>query len=236
MARVASSPTQMTKPTFIPPLQDGDHLTVEEFEHRYENMPELKRADLIDGIVHFDPYMPLSRHGEGVGSLVCWLGAYRAYTPGLEGGLNPTLRLRIGVHQPQTDACLRIRPDWGGRSATKDGFTVGGVELAGEVAANRNSIELREKLVAYEQNGVLEYIVWRMEDKEIDWFQLKRGKYQRLAKTKDGVYKSKVFPGLWLDPQALIAGDLIRVLEIVQQGIASPEHQRFVARLQAKKK
>ncbi len=89
---------------------------------------------------------------------------------------------------------------------------------------------------AFEVNGVSEYILWRDKDQTIDWFILRRGKYQRLAPTKNGLLKSKVFPGLWLDAKALIAGDMIKVLETVQQGIASPEHRRFVAKMRANKR
>ena len=104
-----------------------------------------------------------------------------------------------------------------------------------EIAASSALFDLQEKLPLYEKNGVLEYVVWRVEEEAIDWFILKRGKYQRLPMAKDGLYKSKVFPGLWLDVKAMIAGELAKVIETVQKGIASPEHGRFVKRLQRKK-
>jgi hypothetical protein len=132
---------------------------------------------------------------------------------------------------------LRIRPEYGGKSRTDDkGYVVGGVELVAETAASSATFDLHEKKSTYEANGVREYIVWRVLDEAIDWFILKRSKYQRLALSKDGLYMSKVFPGLWLDPKAMIAHDLAKVLEVVQRGIASPEHKRFVAKLQARKK
>ena len=230
------SPITKLPESGIPPLQNGDHLTIAEFERRYGAMPELTRADLVNGVVYMGSPVTFEFHASQHFDLVTWLGHYRAYTPGVEGGDNATLKLPVGMNQPQSDACLRIRPDHGGRSKTKGGYVVGSVELAGEVSASSASFDVNEKSVAYEQNGVLEYLVWRVEDKDIDWFILKRGKYHRLPKTKDGLYKSKVFPGLWLDPKALVAGDLIRVLEIVQKGVASPEHQRFVEKLRSRKK
>ena len=230
------SPFTETADPAIPPLQNGDHLTVAEFERRYENMPGLKRADLINGVVHMGSPVTMDMHAEQHFDLITWLGHYRAFTPGVQGGDNATLKLPVGMAQPQADACLRIRPDYGGRSKTKKGYITGGVELAGEVAGSSSSFDLNEKYAAYEENGVLEYIVWRVEDEAIDWFSHKRGKYQRLPTTKDGFYKSKVFPGLWLDAQAMIAGDLAKVLQIVQQGVASPEHKRFVDKLRARKK
>jgi hypothetical protein len=68
-------------------------------------------------------------------------------------------------------------------------------------------------------------------ERQIDWFVLRRGHYERLPPGPDGVVRSEVFPGLWLDPEALVRGDLARVLAVVQQGVTSPEHAAFVARL-----
>ena len=39
---------------------------------------------------------------------------------------------------------------------------------------------------------------------------------------------------LWLDAAALIRGDLPRVHEVLHQGLASPDHAAFVARLNSK--
>jgi hypothetical protein len=230
------SPFAETADPSIPPLQNGDHLTVAEFERRYENMPGLKRADLINGVVYMGSPVTIDLHASQHFDFVTWLGLYRAYTLGVEGGDNATLKLPVGMAQPQSDACLRIRPDYGGRSKTKKGYITGGVELAGEIAGSSCSFDMNEKYAAYEQNGILEYIVWRVEDQVIDWFILKRGKYQRLVKVKNGLYKSKVFPGLWLDPNAMVAGNLAKVIDVVQQGVASPEHQRFVEKLRSRKK
>ena len=43
--------------------------------------------------------------------------------------------------------------------------------------------------------------------------------------------KSELFPGLWLLPDALLAGDLSRVLETLQLGLDSQEHKTFCAAL-----
>ena len=230
------SPFTETGDPSIPPLRNGDHLTVAEFERRYQNMSRLKRADLIDGVVYMGSPVTMDMHAEPHFDLVGWLWHYRAYTPGVQGGDNATLILPVGMAQPQSDACLRIRPDHGGRTKTRKGYVAGGVELAAEVAASSVSFDFNEKHAAYEQNGIIEYVVWRVEDREIDWFYLKRGKYQHLPLTKDGLYKSKVFPGLWLDAAPMIAGDMVKVLEVGQQGIASPEHRRFVDKLRKRKK
>jgi hypothetical protein len=220
----------------IPPLRHGERLTVAEFERRYEAMPNVKKAELINGVVYMPSPVRIDSHGEQDSANMMWLGHYWAFTRGTQMGSNTTLKLLLGDNQLQPDALLRILPEHGGMSKTQRGYVVGGVEFAAEVSASSLMFDLHEKLHVFEQNGILEYMVWRVDEDKIDWFQLKAGQYQPLALTKDGLYKSKVFPGLWLDPDAMIAGDLIKVLEVVQQGIASPEHQRFVKKLQARKK
>jgi hypothetical protein len=232
-----NSIARITRAPKIPPLRDGDALTVREFERRHEAMPSVKKAELIEGVVRIGSPVSIKSHGSPHGSMTAWLGHYHAFTPGTELGDNSTLKLAIGDSQPQPDDLLRILPERGGISRTdKDGYVVGGVELAAEISASSVAIDVHEKFVAYEKNGILEYVVWRVEDREIDWFVLKQGKCQRLPKSRLGVYKSKVFPGLWLDTPSLIAGNLARVIEVVQQGVASPEHQRFIKRLQAREK
>jgi hypothetical protein len=81
------------------------------------------------------------------------------------------------------------------------------------------------------RHQVREYVVWRVYDEEIDWFVRRDGRFERLQPDGTGVYRSETFPGLWLDAQALIKLDLLRALEVLQRGIASPEHEGFVRRL-----
>jgi Uma2 family endonuclease len=105
----------------------------------------------------------------------------------------------------------------------------------GEVAASTVSIDLHTKLRVYRRNKVQENIVWRVEDSAIDWFELKQGDYAPLPLTANGIYQSETFPGLWLDPAAMLRGDLQTVLQVLQEGIASPGHGAFVAELQKHK-
>jgi hypothetical protein len=79
--------------------------------------------------------------------------------------------------------------------------------------------------------GVREYVAWRVLNREIDWFVLRAGQYERLPLDANGLLRSEVFAGLWLDPTALLQGHLARVLAVVQHGLASPKHATFVARL-----
>ena len=100
------------------------------------------------------------------------------------------------------------------------------------MASTSANCDLHVKLNAYRRNGVQEYVVWRVFDREVDWFVLRKGQYERLAVSPDGLYRSEVFPGLWLAPAALIAGNIPGIFQVVQQGLASPEHAAFVVQLQ----
>jgi Uma2 family endonuclease len=212
----------------VPPLRNGDHLTRDEFERRYAAMPHVKKAELIEGVVHMPSPVTADEHGEPHFDLNGWLFVYRAHTPLVRGGDNSTLRLDLD-NEPQPDGYLRLLPERGGQARLVDGYVSGAPELVAEIAASSASYDLHEKLDAYRRNGVREYIVWRVWDAEIDWFVLRTGRYERLP-LADGIYKSEVFPGLWLDSAAVLGGDMARVLEVLQQGLASTEHAAFVDR------
>jgi Uma2 family endonuclease len=107
------------------------------------------------------------------------------------------------------------------------------LELIAEVAATSESYDLHDKFRAYQRNGVLEYVLWRVSDRAVDWFALRNDRYERMPLSAAGHYQGQAFPGLWLDPAALIRGDLAQVMAVLQQGLASPEHADFVRRLQA---
>jgi Uma2 family endonuclease len=227
----AVAPAKTPRPQ-VPPLENGDHLTRYEFERRYEAMPHVKKAELIEGVVYMPSPVSLEQHGEQHGDLIAWLGVYRAHTPGIRLGDNTTIRLDLD-NEPQPDGLLLIEPARGGQAVIEEhGYIVGAPELAAEVSASTVSIDLHTKLRVYRRNEVREYLVWRVLDRAIDWFVLREGQYERLALTAEGLYQSVILPGLWLDPAALIGGNLLRVHEVLHQGLASPEHAAFVARLQ----
>ena len=215
----------------VPPLENGDRLTRDEFERRYDAMPHLKKAELIEGVVYVPPPVRYRRHGAPHALLVSWLGQYIAGTPGIEISDNSTVRLDLD-NEPQPDALLLIDPACGGQThVSSDDYIEGSPELVAEVASSSVSYDLHAKLHAYRRNGVREYIVWRVLDQAIDWFVLRAGQYAPLPVDANGLLRSEVFPGLWLDPAALLRGELATVLAIVQQGLGSPEHAAFVARL-----
>ncbi len=233
---VSPSIGRPTKPAashdLIPPLVDGERLTRDEFERRYDAMPGLKKAELIEGVVRMPSPVRLDQHGDPHSCLVGWLWVYRAGTTGVQSGDNSSIRLDLG-NMPQPDALLIVRPERGGRvRISADDYIEGGPELVAEVAASSVDDDLGGKQAAYRRNGVREYIVWRVLDRAVDWFVLRDDRYERLEPGADGILRSVVFPGLWLDPAALVSGDSARVLAVLQQGIGSAEHAEFVARLQ----
>jgi Uma2 family endonuclease len=219
----------------VPPLENGDRLTRPEFERRYDAMPHLKKAELIEGVVHMAAAARLKRHGGPQRDLITWLGVYSAATLGVDGADNTSDRLDLD-NEPQPDGLLYIEPECGGQATiSEDDYLEGAPELIGEVAASSASYDLGPKLNAYRRNGVKEYVVWRVLDKEIDWFVLREGRYQRQPLGDDGIYRSEVFPGLWLDKAAMLRRDLAQVLKVLQQGLVSEEHEQFVARLASAK-
>jgi Uma2 family endonuclease len=221
--------TETTNPR-IPSLQQGDHLTRDEFERRYEAMPHLKKAELIEGIVYMSSPVRLDQHAEPQMAFVGWLTYYRAYTPGVRGGDNATVRLDL-ENEPQPDGLLFRGPGLGGRAVVSPaGYLEGAPDLVVEIAASSVSYDLNTKLRVYRRNQVQEYIVWRVEESAIDWFTLQRGEYVRLPLSKSGFYQSNVFPSLRLDPEAMLRGDLPTVFKVLGDGIASPEHEAFVAK------
>ncbi len=235
MARVDSIQLSPPAQEVVPALENGDRLTRAEFERRYEAMPHLKKAELIEGVVYVPSPVRVDRHGSQTADVLAWLGQYRALTPGVQTGDNSTVRLDLD-NEPQPDALLRILPEHGGQSRTSDdGYVEGAPELLVEVASSSASYDLHAKLHVYRRNGVREYLVWRVLDEAIDWFVLREGQFEPLEPGPDGILRSEVFPGLWLDPRALLGNDLKTVLQVLQQGVDTPEHKRFASGLEQAK-
>jgi len=220
----------MATATRIPLLKDGDRLDADEFMRRYEASPHIKRAELIEGVVHVASPVRAEQHGTPQAFVFIWLGPYVAATPGVIPADNSTVRLDDrNIYQP--DVVLYVDPKRGGQIRIKDGYIEGGPELAVEVSASTTNLDLDKKFEGYRRHGVREYIVWRTLDAAIDWFTLRDGEYVRSLPGEDGLFRSEAFPGLWLDPAALIANDFARVLAVVGEGVKSAEHAEFAARL-----
>lgn len=224
---------QLSARESIPKLQNGDRLTRSEFERRYSAMPEVKGAQLIEGIVYMPSPVRFTAHGGPHSSLITWLGLYRIKTPRVQCGDNVTSRLDHD-NEPQPDAVMFLPVEIGGKAKVDaDGYLAGAPELVCEVSSSTVSIDMNDKLNVYRRNGVKEYLVWRVEDGAIDWFELVEGRYVPLAIDESGVVRSKVFPGLWLDLPALLKDDLAAVAPAVDAGTATPEHAAFKSALEA---
>jgi len=206
-----------------PLLLNGDHLTVPEFERRYWATPEIKKAELIEGIVVMSP--PISNlHAETHGMLGAYLRRYARETPGVSLGLNGSIRLD-GKNEYQPDALLRIQSGKLSRSKVgPDGLLEGGPEFVAEIAVSSAAYDLHEKKSVYLRCQVPDYFVWQVMDSQIRWFALEHGDYAELKPRADGVIRSRVFPGLWLDARALLAGDEEKVSRVLEKGLKSAEH------------
>ena len=219
---------QISQPDRIPPLESGDRLTRPEFERRYEAATHIHRAELIEGVVYVASALRHEQHGKPHSRIMTWLGIYQALTPGVDLSDAPTVRLDLD-NEPQPDAVLLIKPAAGGQTRlSREGYIEGAPELVVEVAASSVAIDMGSKKQAYRRNGVLEYIVWQSYENRLDWFQLVEGAYQTLLPDETGMIRSQIFPGLWLAVDDLLADNMVRVLEVVQEGVRSTEHQAFV--------
>jgi Uma2 family endonuclease len=220
-----------SQPRLIPPLENGDRLTRYEFERRYNAMPHLNRAELIEGVVYMAAALRFRSHGQPHASLMTWLGNYTVATPGVALGDAPTVRLDLD-NEPQPDAVLLIESQSGGRSrVSDDDYIEGTPELVVEIAASSAAIDLGDKKRAYRRNGIPEYIVWQVFDRKVDWFCLQEGDYVSLPVDPDGTIRSRVFPGLWLAVEDLLTGNMVQVLAVLQAGLAAAEHNAFVQQL-----
>lgn len=218
----------------LPPLENGDHLDQKTFHERYLAMPPHVRAELIGGIVYISSPQK-SRHGKHHFRLAHWLGTYEAATPGVEGHINTT-QVLADDSEPQPDAGLFVLPEYGGSVwEDDDEYLHGTPEWIGEISDSTESIDLNTKKRDYEAAGVREYVVIAVRTREVYWFIRRRGKFRPLAAGTDGVFRSEVFPGLWLDAEAFLKRDLKRLLAVLHKGLTSPEHAGFVAKLAVKK-
>ena len=220
-AATLTSPAAAMSPAVgrVPPLENGDRLTRADFERRYALMPLVKKAELIEGVVYMPSPVSLVRHAEPHARILTWLGVFVAATPDVHFGDNATVRLDLD-NEPQPDAVLFWDVARGGQTRlSDDGYLEGPPELAAEVAASSVSIDLHAKLRVYRRNAVQEYLVWRVQDQAIDWFELREGDYRPPVADAAGIFRSVRFPGLWLDSAALLRGDLAAVLQTLQRGL-----------------
>ncbi|WP_020471054.1 Uma2 family endonuclease [Zavarzinella formosa] len=214
----------------FPLLRDGDRLKADEFHRRYEAMRHVKNANLINGVVHMSSPVYLDQHGGPHWDMIAWMGIYSFGLRGVRGADNTSLRIDDD-NEPQPDAMLLLDPHLGGGTWMEGRHLRGSPELIVEVAASSARLDAGEKRELYRQIGIREYILWRVLDNRIDWWELVDGVYQPLPSDEAGVVRSRVFPGLWLDVPAMIQGRQDRVKTTLEAGLASPEHLSFASRL-----
>jgi Uma2 family endonuclease len=216
-------------PRTLPPLVAGQHLDQPTFHQRYEAMPEGTWAELVGGVVYM-PSPVRNEHGDYDDDVSYWYSHYKRFTKGLRSGKNSTVILDV-IGETQPDGHLRIPRELGGRTRIERGFIGGSPELVIEIARSSRHYDLNAKKADYERTRVREYLVVELDPNRIHWFIRRRGRFVDLPPGPDGIHRSLVFPGLWLDPEALYAHDLDRLIEVLEQGLASPEHAAFVAKL-----
>lgn len=226
------SSTRRACPNNSDSLQTGDRLTQAEFHRRYELTPEHVRAELIRGIVYMASPVRAT-HGDPVARVTTALGYYESATPGVRASTDTTVILG-DESEPQPDSHLRLLPECGGRTRTNaKGYLVGAPELVIEVAHSSEAIDLHAKRLDYADARVLEYLVLCVREGTLRAFDMATDK--PLPVGDDGVFRSSVFPGLWIDPAAVLAGDTPRLFEVLRQGLATPQHAAFVQKLVAKR-
>jgi Uma2 family endonuclease len=214
-----------------PPFQAGDRLSRFEFEKRYQAYPEIKKAELIEGVVYMPSPVRLSQHGNPHFNLIGWLNLYLMETPGLVGADNATVRLDF-ENEVQPDALIYLEPELGGQAYVgEDGYLEGAPEFIAEIAASTVAYDLHDKWRVYARSGVKEYLAFQVYEKQIDWFILREGRYQTIQPDEDGVLKSEIFPGLWLNGAAFWERDMAALKMTVEQGLESAEHETFIEQL-----
>ena len=218
--------------TSSPPLRPGQRLGQAEFHARYEAMPPGTKAELVGGIVVM-PSPVGNRHGTTCLNVALWLGFYKSRTPGTQASENSTTLLD-GGGEVQPDALLRILPAKGGRTRDAGKFVAGAPELVVEVADSTRGLDLGAKLAEYDLAGALEYVVFALDPDEVFWHARLGDRLVRIEPDADGIYRSAAFPGLWLDPIALLDDDGPALLATLDRGLASPKHADFAAKLAAR--
>ncbi len=217
------------KPPSAPALVAGQRLRREVFHELYEAAPPGTRAELIGGVV-FMPSPVGDLHAIFTAGANGWVWSYSCRTPGTLVADNGSTALD-DLTEVQPDVSLRINPEFGGQTRRLGNIVGGAPELIVEVAVSSKAVDLGPKLAEYERAGTLEYIVLAIDPDEVFWHLLRDGRLVRVDPNPDGLYRSATFPGLWLDPAAILANDGPAILATLNRGLATAEHAAFVARL-----
>ena len=222
----------MVVPVIPPLLREGDRMSRDEFLRRWELLPDLKHAQLLDGIVYMAS--PVStKHGSFHSDFGTWLGTYRSRTPGCESVMDGTALIERDA--PQPDIALRILPAFGGQSRDEGIYLAGAPELIVEVAASSQARDLGPKSRLYLRAGVREYVTAMVDESRVIWREFHEAAWRELTADSSGILRSRVYPGLWLDEPAMWSRDLAKVLDVLHQGMATPEYADFVQLLASRR-
>jgi hypothetical protein len=224
------STVEPPKARTLHPLVAGQRLDQPTFHERYEAMPPETQAELVGGVVYMPS--PMRRDHGGTSRIISgWLSYYQLHTPGVDGADGSTAKLdRKG--EPQPDSDLRIPVELGGQSnVDANGYLVGAPELVVEISRSSRDYDLGVKKLDYERAGVREYVVVELDPNRVHWFIRRGEQFEKLPPGADGVFRSEVFPGLWLDPQALFSEDRRRLIAVLDEGLATSDHANFATQL-----
>ena len=218
---------------YVPPFENGDRMDQPTFHALYETTPPGFKAELVGGVVYMASPVSVN-HGRPHRVLTSWIDAYAQHTEGTEWFSDLTIIL-ADSNEPQPDLTLILLPEFGGFTQENDrGFLVGPPELVIEVAVSTAAIDLNAKRHDYYLYGVQEYLVVEVKTQTVHWFKRGKSAFQVLKPAADGSIRSKQFPGLWLNPDAVFERSPKALLETLHLGIASPEHAKFIAKLNKK--
>ena len=204
---MSSAPRYARPPHSVPPLVSGQRLKQPEFHRRYECYPDNVKFELVGGVVHMSS--PLRwPHGLYDAKLGFVLELYALSTPGVESARNATAVLGR-ESEPQPDLTLRVLSEYGGLSWLNDKlYLEGSPEFLAEIAYSSRDIDLGGKREDYERAGVIEYLVVCIEEKELHWFHFPSRR--RVRPDRVGIYRSRIFPGLWIDTLSCVGTVLLQ--------------------------
>jgi Uma2 family endonuclease len=200
---------------FTPPLESGDVLDGAEYWRRYCATSDKLKSERINGKVYIMSPLRAVYHGNPHLLLAQWIATFAMHDPTLIGSDNATVRMNAD-NDPQPDLCL-LRVN-GQTRFDDEGYILGAPELIVEVAGSSASYDFREKRDVYEAAGVGEYLVFETIEGRIEWWRADNGRFVDISQV-DGIYKSVLFPGLWLDAEALRAANALKLIQTLEQGM-----------------